>query len=53
MFMGFRLPNALPTTSLIPTASITARTAPPALIPAPGLAGRNKTFEALNLVVTA
>ena len=50
--MGFRLPSAFATTSFTPSASMTARTAPPALIPAPGCAGRSSTLDARNFVVT-
>ena len=44
--IGLRLPSALATTSFTPTASMTARTAPPALTPDPGCAGFMSTIDA-------
>ena len=40
---GLVVPRILVSTSLMPAASTTARTAPPAMTPVPGLAGRSST----------
>ena len=45
-------PKLLVRTSLIPAASTTARTAPPAMTPVPGTAGIRSTRAAPNLPMT-
>src|SRR5215210_2233853 len=45
---GLLLPSDLVSTSLIPAASTTARTPPPAITPVPGAAGFSNTREAPN-----
>src|SRR6266540_3688860 len=45
---GFALPKDLDRMSLMPAASTTARTAPPAITPVPGAAGLSRTFAAPN-----
>jgi len=46
-------PKLLVRTSLIPAASTTARTAPPAMTPVPGLAGISRTLAAPKRPTTA
>ena len=46
--IGFWVPMLLESTSRIPASSRTARTAPPAITPVPGLAGRRTTWPAPN-----
>src|SRR5438876_948456 len=51
--IGFRDPRDLVRMSLIPAASSTARTDPPAMTPVPSDAGRNSTFDALKYPMTS
>ena len=51
--IGFRLPRALADMSLMPATSITARTAPPAMMPAPVVAGFMNTLDAPYFTWTA
>src|SRR5665647_3430693 len=53
MLCGFVEPRLLVRMSLMPTHSITARTAPPAITPAPGAAGFIQTFPAPCWPVTS
>ena len=48
MLMLFFVPRDLLKISVTPTASITARTGPPAITPVPGAAGLSITFALLN-----
>src|SRR5438445_4133231 len=53
MLMGLSDPNDFDRMSLIPAASTTARTGPPAMTPVPGAAGFSRTTPALSSATTS